>query len=86
MLRTLSSTSSPGIRNRERRTSRRGDQTGMEPKYIATLMRAREQADEEIENPRERAIIVRYIEDALCRARAAPSLGPLTPVASRTKG
>lgn len=50
-----------------------------EPGYTELLERAREKAAKQIENPRERAIVVRYIEDALCRAYAAHKLPPLGP-------
>lgn len=42
----------------------------MEPYFTETLRLARQQANLQIDDPRERAIIVRYIEDALCRAHA----------------
>ncbi len=44
-----------------------------------TLLEAREQANELIDDPRERAIIVRYIEDATCRLCAGWALPALTP-------
>lgn len=40
----------------------------MEPHYTDTLRTAREQANRQIVDLRERAIVIRYIEDALCRA------------------
>lgn len=49
----------------------------MEPSYIDTLRLAREQANRQIHDGRERAIVVRHIEDALCRAEAAGLLPPL---------
>jgi len=49
------------------------------PDYIITLTLAREQAHREVTDPRERAIIVRHIEDALCRAWAAGLL-PVLPI------
>ena len=43
------------------------------------LKQAREAAHLDIADPRERAIIVRYIEDAMCRLRAAHDMSPLPP-------
>jgi hypothetical protein len=49
----------------------------MEESYKDTLIRAREQANRQIHDPRERAIIIRHIEDTLCRAIAAADLPKL---------
>lgn len=45
----------------------------MEESYVETLRAARERANRQIVNPRERAIVIRYIEDALARAHAVES-------------
>lgn len=50
----------------------------MQQRYEDTLLLARDQANLQIANPRERAIIIRSIEDALCRAGFAAQLPALT--------
>lgn len=49
----------------------------MEQTILDTLYDAREKAHRQICDPRERAIVVRYIEDAICRLVGATSLPAL---------
>lgn len=49
----------------------------MVPTVYETLIQARERANDQITDPRERAIVIRYIEDALCRLSAAKELPKL---------
>ncbi len=57
---------------------------GKEGNFTDTLQQARKEANAQILNPRDRAIIVRHIEDALCWARAAGSLSVLVPPVSNS--
>lgn len=51
--------------------------TKPEDQLAALLLQARHLANASIDNPRERAIIVRHCEDALARLYVAPLLPPL---------
>lgn len=51
----------------------------MDHSFVDTLRQARIEANEQITDLRERAIIIRYIEDALCRTSGV-NAGALPPL------